>query len=139
LGGNESSPAFEGSHIEATSSPGVFQSINLIPPELEAELFKSFDSLMDSINPNDRDHHPGTDGKVLNLIYPSLCPFVEGRTPTLTLSDESGKTPRVLPSLSDPSFFSETVEMKRLAEIAIPEDETPDKRQYYRQQKFKFQ
>jgi len=29
--------------------------------------------------------------------------------------------------------------MKRLAEIAIPEDETPDKRQYYRQQKFKFQ
>lgn len=133
-------PSFEGSSIEATASPGVFQSDNLIPPDLRAELLKSFDSLLDSIDPKDRDYHPGTEGKVLNLIHPSLYPFVEGRTPTLPFSDESGKSPRVLPSLNDPSFFSEAVEMKRLAEIVISKDETPERLWYSGpQQEIKFQ
>ncbi|KAL0950704.1 hypothetical protein HGRIS_007481 [Hohenbuehelia grisea] len=73
----------------AISSPklqediGVFVSDGLVPTSLHKELVRQLD-LLASYEP--KDFHPGSNGKVLDLIHPSLYPFVAGWT---EVTDES--------------------------------------------------
>ncbi|KAL0961438.1 hypothetical protein HGRIS_006383 [Hohenbuehelia grisea] len=57
---------------------GVFVSDGVIPPSLHAELVSELDALA-ALEP--KDFHPGTEGKVQDLIHPSLYPFVAQETP----------------------------------------------------------
>ncbi|KAJ6560157.1 hypothetical protein B0H19DRAFT_109647 [Mycena capillaripes] len=56
---------------------GVFISDNLVPPALHRELVSHLDALAQMDPP---DLHPGSHGKVQDLIHPSLYPFVLGES-----------------------------------------------------------
>lgn len=61
---------------------GVIKSDTAISPELRADLKKAVIPLED-IPEDQRDYHPGSDGKVIDLVRPSLFPVVYGRTRVL--------------------------------------------------------
>lgn len=81
-------PSSNDSTILPTAAPGVFETTDLIDPDLKQEFKQAFDQLLGSIPSGKRDYHPGTDEKVLNLIHPSLYPFVQDRTPMFPFSKE---------------------------------------------------
>ncbi|KAE9388782.1 hypothetical protein BT96DRAFT_1025294 [Gymnopus androsaceus JB14] len=58
---------------------GVYVSDNLVPASVHQELVRELDALAAK---QPRDYHPGSFGKVQNLIHPSLYPYVAGLTPT---------------------------------------------------------
>ncbi|KAF7364731.1 Heat shock 70 kDa protein 12B [Mycena venus] len=60
-----------------TEEVGVFISDNLVPPALHRELVAHLDALAQTGPP---DLHPGSGGKVQDLIHPSLYPFVLGES-----------------------------------------------------------
>lgn len=108
-------PCFKESTITPTASPGVFQSSNLIPSGLKKEFLKHFNSFMDSIPLNERDFHPGTDNKVLNLVHPSLYPFVQDRTPVLSIK-------RLDDICSKPFSLSSSIESRLQARSSHPKE-----------------
>ncbi|KAH9842495.1 uncharacterized protein C8Q71DRAFT_720034 [Rhodofomes roseus] len=57
----------------------IWQSDQLIPVSLKAALISAVTPL-ESVPDSVKDWHPGSDGKVLNLVHPSLYPVVYGRT-----------------------------------------------------------
>ncbi|KAJ7680683.1 hypothetical protein DFH06DRAFT_1315428 [Mycena polygramma] len=57
---------------------GVFISDDIVPTSLHGELVSQLDALAAKEPP---DLHPGSDGKVQDLIHPSLYPFVLGESP----------------------------------------------------------
>ncbi|KAF4583602.1 hypothetical protein EYR38_002357 [Pleurotus pulmonarius] len=57
---------------------GVYISDGIVPPSLHQELVAELDSLA-ALEP--KDFHPGTFGKVQDLIHPSLYPYIANRTP----------------------------------------------------------
>ncbi|KAF9151654.1 hypothetical protein BG015_006407 [Linnemannia schmuckeri] len=58
---------------------GTRRSNGLIPEELRDRLLKYIKKLEDVLD-DKKDWHPGSDEKVLDLVHPSLFPFVAGRT-----------------------------------------------------------
>ncbi|KAF5384697.1 hypothetical protein D9757_006244 [Collybiopsis confluens] len=60
---------------------GVLVSDNLVPVSLHQELVRELDALAAK---GPRDFHPGSFGKVQDLIHPSLYPYVAGVTPTIS-------------------------------------------------------
>eukprot|EP01119_Soliformovum_irregulare_P000082 TRINITY_DN10063_c0_g1_i5.p1 TRINITY_DN10063_c0_g1~~TRINITY_DN10063_c0_g1_i5.p1 ORF type:complete len:592 (+),score=142.23 TRINITY_DN10063_c0_g1_i5:169-1776(+) len=54
---------------------------DLIPPELAASLEKHLDEVANRPEA-DKDYHPGSNNKVLDLIHPSMFPFVKGMSET---------------------------------------------------------
>ncbi|KAL1410417.1 hypothetical protein Q8F55_004428 [Vanrija albida] len=57
----------------------IFKADGLVPGQLRNGLLDAVKPLED-IPDKDKDWHPGSDGKVLDLVHPSLFPYVEGRT-----------------------------------------------------------
>ncbi|GJC80754.1 hypothetical protein ColLi_03592 [Colletotrichum liriopes] len=61
--------------FDATTA--VLKSDNAIPPEVKAELKKGA-AVLEEVQEHEKDWHPGSDGKVLDLVHPSLWPLVYG-------------------------------------------------------------
>ncbi|OQE44441.1 hypothetical protein PENCOP_c002G08786 [Penicillium coprophilum] len=61
---------------------GVVKSDNAISSELQQEL-KQAAALFENVPETQKDYHPGSDQKVVNLVHPSLFPVVYGRTRVL--------------------------------------------------------
>jgi len=57
----------------------IWQSDQLIPASLKAD-FVSAVAPLESVADTEKDWHPGSDGKVLDLVHPSLYPVIYGRT-----------------------------------------------------------
>lgn len=57
---------------------GVYISDGIVPPSLHQELVAELDSLA-ALEP--KDFHPGTYGKVQDLVHPSLYPYIAKKTP----------------------------------------------------------
>ena len=55
--------------------PGVVKSDNIVPPELQKALKKAASSL-EQVGEAHKDWHPGSDGKVLDLVHPSLFSLI---------------------------------------------------------------
>ncbi|KAF9267960.1 hypothetical protein L218DRAFT_919840 [Marasmius fiardii PR-910] len=66
----------------------VFKSDTIIPATLAEELKTAVKSLED-VPPYKKDWHPHSDGKVLDLVHPSLYPLIYGKS-------------RIIPTKSDP-------------------------------------
>ncbi|KAL4754373.1 hypothetical protein BDW72DRAFT_139550 [Aspergillus terricola var. indicus] len=62
---------------------GVVKSDTAISPELRAALKEAVSPLED-VSEDHRDYHPASDGKVIDLVHPSLFPMVYGRTRVLS-------------------------------------------------------
>jgi len=61
------------------AAAAVFKSDVIVPEELKVELRTAVAPLED-VPEEDKDWHPGSDGKVLDLVHPSLWPLVYGKT-----------------------------------------------------------
>lgn len=61
--------------IRVAPVDGVYESDKLIPPALQSQLCQASSALEKSMKD---DWHPGSDGKVLDLVHPSLFPLVSG-------------------------------------------------------------
>ncbi|KAK1598969.1 LOW QUALITY PROTEIN: uncharacterized protein LY79DRAFT_586471 [Colletotrichum navitas] len=59
--------------FDATTA--VVKSDNAISMEVKEELKKGV-SILEDVQEHAKDWHPGSDGKVLDLVHPSLCPLV---------------------------------------------------------------
>ncbi|KAF9336148.1 hypothetical protein BG006_009559 [Podila minutissima] len=83
---------------------GTRKADGLISPELKKRLLAGVNKLMD-VPEHLKDWHPGSDKQVLDLVHPSLFPFIAGRT--LVVQDK----PAILPL----SFIGqgETIPMHR--------------------------
>lgn len=60
----------------------MIKSDKLVPEDLCSAL-RSAVSVLENVPDAEKDWHPGTCHKVLNLVHPSMWPFVYGRTPVL--------------------------------------------------------
>ena len=65
----------------------VVKSDSIVPESLKLELQAAVAELED-VSDNRKDWHPGSNGKVLDLVHPSLYPLIYGRTRVL----ETGTT-----------------------------------------------
>ena len=65
----------------------VVKSDSVVPESLKLELQAAVAELED-VSDNRKDWHPGSNGKVLDLVHPSLYPLIYGRTRVL----ETGTT-----------------------------------------------
>lgn len=63
--------AFDGDVVKADT---------VIFEELKTALQQAVQGLEDSIQSGQKDYHPGSDGKVVDLVHPSLFPLVYGRS-----------------------------------------------------------
>ncbi|KAF8647115.1 hypothetical protein AX16_006947 [Volvariella volvacea WC 439] len=73
---------YEQTGCVAVYNGDVVKSDIAVPPEVGDELREAVKSLED-VPDKDKDWHPGSDGKVLDLVHPSLYPLVYGRTRVL--------------------------------------------------------
>lgn len=60
----------------------VIKSDSLVPESLRNAL-RSAVTKLENVPDEDKDWHPGSTRKVLDLVHPSLWPFIYGRTPVL--------------------------------------------------------
>ncbi len=74
---------FEKSGMVTAYDADVVKSDSAVSEELRNALIKSVKPLED-VPPHQRDWHPGSDGKVLDLVHPSLFPLVYGVSRILT-------------------------------------------------------
>ena len=83
---------------EARPAPvdGVFESDGAVPPDALAALRNGADQLAAD---GPRDVHPGSNGLVIDLVHPSLYPFIEGLSDISNLSDAGGEIVALLPSM----------------------------------------
>lgn len=63
--------------------PGVVKSDTVIPSELQQALREAVRPLQD-VPEDQKDYHPGSDNKVVDLVHPSLFPVIYGRSCILT-------------------------------------------------------
>ncbi|KAK2003345.1 hypothetical protein LX36DRAFT_677611 [Colletotrichum falcatum] len=59
------------------AATAVLKADNLVPLEINEELKRGVTALED-VQEYAKDWHPGSDGKVLDLVHPSICPLVYG-------------------------------------------------------------
>ncbi|KAG0359762.1 hypothetical protein BG005_000218 [Podila minutissima] len=69
---------------------GTRKADGLIPPELKQRLLAGVQKLMD-VPEHLKDWHPGSNKQVLDLVHPSLFPFIAGRT--LVVQDQPAIPP----------------------------------------------
>ncbi len=74
---------FEKSGMVTAYDADVVKSDSAVSEELRNALIKSVKPLED-VPPHQKDWHPGSDGKVLDLVHPSLFPLVYGVSRILT-------------------------------------------------------
>ncbi|KAH7320579.1 hypothetical protein B0I35DRAFT_427415 [Stachybotrys elegans] len=98
---------------------GVVKSDKLVGQDLRERLRDGFAQLRADQEASGLDWHPGTDGKVLNLVHPSMYPFIFGKSPfirdevvgvTDAIHKWAGKgqtSPEGAPPLSDPTTRTE--------------------------------
>ncbi|KDQ52810.1 hypothetical protein JAAARDRAFT_39798 [Jaapia argillacea MUCL 33604] len=78
--------------IQETTIPKVYHSMALIPSDLKSALIKAA-SKLESVDPEEQDWHPGSNGQVLDLVHPSLyCLRIDGSLILKTLEDGSKTT-----------------------------------------------
>lgn len=65
------------------TSSQIYESDTLIPAELRDQLI-SHVAKLENVPDEDKDWHPGSEGRVLDLVHPSLYPLIYGRTPLHT-------------------------------------------------------
>ncbi|KAJ3927801.1 MAG: hypothetical protein NXY57DRAFT_978187 [Lentinula lateritia] len=87
---------------------GIFISDDLVPESVHRELERELDALAAK---EPKDYHPGSFGKVQDLIHPSLYPYIPGVTPVSSPSIRlpptiEGKFYTQLSSLSDTEMIS---------------------------------
>ncbi|KAH7869156.1 uncharacterized protein C8R40DRAFT_1131513 [Lentinula edodes] len=87
---------------------GIFVSDDLVPESVHRELERELDALAAK---EPKDYHPGSFGKVQDLIHPSLYPYIPGVTPLSSPSIKlpptvEGKFYTKLSSLSDTEMIS---------------------------------
>ena len=70
---------FEKNGMVTVYNGDVVKSDLAVPEDLRNALIKAVESLED-VHPSRRDWHPGSSGKVLDLVHPSLFPLVYGLT-----------------------------------------------------------
>ena len=61
----------------------VVKSDTIVPESLRLELQTAVAGLLENVPDKYKDWHPGSNGKVLDLVHPSLYPLVYGRTRVL--------------------------------------------------------
>lgn len=61
-------------------SEAVIKSDKIMSEELREELKAAVARLLENVPEDQKDWHPGSDGKVLDLVHPSLWPLIYGRT-----------------------------------------------------------
>lgn len=71
-------------HIDA----GVYKSDTAVPHHTKVALQRAVRALED-VPGEEKDWHPGSGGKVLDLVHPSLFPLVYGRTRVLPLGSRT--------------------------------------------------
>jgi hypothetical protein len=71
--------AYEKTGLVTVFYGDVVKADTAIPAWLQDEL-KAAVTPLENVSPRRQDWHPGSDGKVLDLVHPSLYPFVYGRT-----------------------------------------------------------
>ncbi|KAI0730148.1 hypothetical protein C8Q72DRAFT_265339 [Fomitopsis betulina] len=89
--------------IEPGPYERIWKSDKLISPSLRAELLAAAVAPLESVPEAAKDWHPGSDGKVLDLVHPSLYPVVYGRS----LDRTSGQPIRPRSSDVESMFRSE--------------------------------
>ncbi|OJD28634.1 uncharacterized protein BKCO1_1320004 [Diplodia corticola] len=62
------------------TAAAVAKSDVIIPAGLRHELVQAVAELLEDVPESKKDWHPGSDGQVLDLVHPSLFPFVYGRS-----------------------------------------------------------
>ncbi|KZT74035.1 hypothetical protein DAEQUDRAFT_702202 [Daedalea quercina L-15889] len=92
--------------IEPGPYERIWRSDRLIPPGLKADLLSAIAPL-ESVPDAEKDWHPGSDGKVLDLIHPSLYPIVYGRTISTSGKLVQPRDDATFDSDIDPMFASE--------------------------------
>ncbi|WQF75433.1 hypothetical protein CDEST_00447 [Colletotrichum destructivum] len=100
-------------------STAVVKSDNVIPPEVKEELKKGV-ALLEDVQEHEKDWHPGSDGKVLDLVHPSLWPLVYGlsrivpdqRIPLENITETCG-TGQTIPALAELKFVEPMWETHR--------------------------
>lgn len=70
-------------HIDA----GVYKSDTAVPQHTKLALQDAV-RVLENVAEEEKDWHPGSDGKVLDLVHPSLFPLVYGRTRVLPLGSK---------------------------------------------------
>ncbi|GFF34443.1 hypothetical protein IFM46972_04225 [Aspergillus udagawae] len=68
--------------ILTSYDPGVVKSDVAIPKELKQQL-RDLVKPLEDVPEEEKDYHPGSDDKVVDLVHPSLFPLVYGRTKVL--------------------------------------------------------
>ena len=84
-------PDFEKSGIIEAFDDGICKSDTVIPSSLKSALRKAVAPL-EQVPPLQKDWHPGSGEKVLDLVHPSLFPLIYGRSrilPTETMTLET--------------------------------------------------
>jgi len=56
---------------------GVYQADGLIPQELRETLLKGV-AVLENVDDAKKDWHPGSNNQVLDLVHPSLFPYIKG-------------------------------------------------------------
>ena len=69
--------SFEATGIVSAYDAGVVKSDSAVPEDLKEELRNAVKPL-ENVHPAEKDWHPGSDEKVLDLVHPSLFPLVYG-------------------------------------------------------------
>ncbi|KAJ8081608.1 hypothetical protein PM082_007454 [Marasmius tenuissimus] len=74
------------------SEAAIVKSDTAIPESLSEDLKAAVSSLED-VPERDKDWHPGSNGKVLDLVHPSLYPLMYGRSRVLPFENRTALTP----------------------------------------------
>ena len=92
----------------------VCMSDTAVPSDIKERL-KSAVAALENVPDAHKDWHPGSDGKVLDLVHPSLCPLIYGRSkilpegavPLITCSRYAGKGEVIpKPEANIPLYYS---------------------------------
>ncbi|KAG5641800.1 hypothetical protein DXG03_004166 [Asterophora parasitica] len=78
-------PVFEKTGAISVYNGDVVKSDTTVPPALQEALKAAVVSL-ENVPDRHKDWHPGSDGKVLDLVHPSLFPLVYGKSRILETS-----------------------------------------------------
>ncbi|KAL2835816.1 hypothetical protein BJY01DRAFT_65957 [Aspergillus pseudoustus] len=73
---------YKNTGIVMAYDPGVVKSDTIIPKELQQQLIDTVKPLED-VSEEEKDYHPRSDNKVVDLVHPSLFPLIYGRTRVL--------------------------------------------------------
>jgi len=105
--------------IEVAEVDGVWRAPALFPPDVSSNFTRLVAHLSDIPDP-EKDWHPGSNNTVLDLVHPSLYLFVSGKTRTVSVDPENGRTclPTSLPGV--PNLSSEEFTSTRYQWIPTP-------------------